>query len=182
MKSAILCFTVRERPVPPKAADRSPIEYVCALATKTGKQIDTLVKYNVKTGIKEELQLETPVAKKGATAKLIEVRQEAAYVVDYQYVRKRRIDSSQSDSGMVEEAREIEYRKWPSIYIHGGYSMNSRTKKRTYSADLHYISTETGQVRKFFLFDAAKARGSHAMVKSPNDEVLFMYGGQGLKV
>ena len=36
-------------------------------------------------------------------------------------------------------------------------------------------------MRKFFLFDAAKARASHTMVKSPSEEVLYLYGGKGLK-
>ena len=79
-------------------------------------------------------------------------------MVDHQYIKRRRINSAASDSGMTEEIPELNYLRWPSIYIHGGYSINPRTKKKTFSHDLHYINTETGLVRKFFLFDAGKGR------------------------
>jgi triacylglycerol esterase/lipase EstA (alpha/beta hydrolase family) len=87
---------------------------------------------------------------------------------------------SSNSSGILEEETQMIYRKWPSIFIHGGSSVNTRGKK-TYLADLWHINTETGTVRKFFLFDSAKARENHVMVKAAKDEILYVYGGSGQK-
>ena len=82
---------------------------------------------------------------------------------------------------MTEEFPEVTHLKWPSVYIHGGSKYNQRTKKKTFCNDFYHINTETGLVRKFFLFDAAKGRASHSIVKASHEEVIYLYGGQGLK-
>jgi hypothetical protein len=75
------------------------------------------------------------------SSKLIEVRNDYAYLVDYQLVKKRRIDSGASDSGMTEEFPEIEHLKWPSIYLHGGVTVNGRTKKEKFMNDFYHVNT-----------------------------------------
>lgn len=63
--------------------------------------------------------------------------------------------------------------------MHGGSIENAKTKKKKYCNDFYHLDVKEGLFRKFFLFDAAKARAGHSMVKI-RDEV-FLYGGLGLK-
>lgn len=62
--------------------------------------------------------------------------------------------------------------------MHGGSIMNTKTKKKKFLNDFYHLDVAEGLFRKFFLFDAAKARSCHSMVRIQNE--VFLYGGQGL--
>ena len=57
--------------------------------------------------------------------------------------------------------------------------MNAKTKKKKLLNDFYQLDVEEGLFRKFFLFDAAKARDGHSMVRVRNE--VFLYGGMGQK-
>ena len=99
-----------------------------------------------------ELRLRTLA--KNSASKLPEIRKDFAWFV------------SVSDDSNV------------SFFMHGGCVENAKTKKKKFLNDFYHLDVSDGLFRKFFLFDAAKARSNHAMARLGNE--VFLYGGQGL--
>ena len=52
-----------------------------------------------------------------------------------------------------------------------------KSKKKKYLSDFYHLDVHSGIWRKFFLFDSAKAREGHSMVKL--DNLIFLSGGFG---
>ena len=63
--------------------------------------------------------------------------------------------------------------------MHGGSILNTKTNTKKFLNDFFHLDVNEGLFRKFFLFDAAKARANHSMTLIKNE--VFLYGGQGLK-
>ena len=61
--------------------------------------------------------------------------------------------------------------------MHGGSIENAKTKKKKYLNDFFHLDVKEGLFRKFFLFDAAKARSNHSMTRVGAE--VYMYGGTG---
>lgn len=64
-----------------------------------------------------------------------------------------------------------------SFFMHGGAIENAKTKKKKYLNDFFHLDVRDGLFRKFFLFDAAKARACHSMTRIGSE--VYLYGGQG---
>ena len=76
----------------------------------------------------------------------------------------------------VSEEQVDEQQSKLSLFIHGG-STTLKSKKKKYFSDFFHLDVNSGIWRKFFLFDSAKARESHAMAKV--DNLIYMCGGLG---
>ena len=59
--------------------------------------------------------------------------------------------------------------------MHGGSILNTKTNTKKYLNDFFHLDVTEGLFRKFFLFDAAKARANHSIARINNE--VFLYGG-----
>ena len=106
---------------------------------------------------------------KNSASKLPELRQDFAW-----FIRTTPALTDTSDQNTM-EGTDIDLNV--SFFMHGGSIENAKTNKKKYLNDFYHLDVRQGLFRKFFLFDAAKARACHSIVQFQNE--VYLIGGQG---
>ena len=114
---------------------------------------------NTESGEVTETKLRTLA--KNSASKLPEVRQDFAWFTTAASTSEDTMDDNQQE--------EV------SFFMHGGAIENAKTKKKKYLNDFFHLDVKEGLFRKFFLFEAAKARANHSITRIGTE--VFLYGG-----